>query len=113
MNASYIAFFHLILEKIPIKESDVRNIIAEVEAISWCLRECIRVRELAATHRLGRMRRLQMLEEKKACETAAEMDAQRCLRTSLDLEYFRTKLYNPRGPHTPEEHTLEVRVDLE
>ena len=49
------------------EESDVRNIIAEVviKTISWRLVECIGVRELAATHRLGRMRRLRMLEEKR------------------------------------------------
>ena len=40
------------------------------------------------------------------------MDAQR-FRTTLDSELFYTKLYNPRWPHTPEEHTLEMRVDVE
>ena len=49
-----------------IKESDNRKIIAEVEVTSWRLHQCIRVRELAATHRLGKMRRLRMLEEHKA-----------------------------------------------
>ena len=49
-----------------IEESDVRKIIAKVQAISWHLRECIRVREIATMHRLGRMHRLRMLEEKKA-----------------------------------------------
>ena len=79
------------------------------------------MRELAATHRLERMRRLRMLEEQNAwkreagfdrIETAAEMDAQR-LRTSFDLEHFYTKLYNPRWFHTPEKHTFEMRVDVE
>ena len=37
----------------------------EVEAMSWRLREMIRAKELAATHRLGQMRRLLMLEEHK------------------------------------------------
>ena len=45
--------FHLILKKITIEECAVRQIIAEVQATSWRLLECIRVRELAATHRLG------------------------------------------------------------
>ena len=40
-------------EKMSVDEYDIRNIIAEVEATSWRLRETIRVRELAATHRLG------------------------------------------------------------
>ena len=67
------------------------------------------------------MRRWRMLEEKKAwkreasfdrIETTAEMDAQR-FRTGLGSEPFYTKLYNPRWSHTPEEHTLEMRVDVE
>ena len=67
-------------------ERDIANMIAEVEATSSCPRETIRVREVAATHRLGQMRRLLMLEEQKAwkreagfdyIETAAEMDARR------------------------------------
>ena len=52
-------------EKMPIEEGDVRNIITEVETISWRLRECIRVRELAAMHKLWRMRRLRIFEEQK------------------------------------------------
>ena len=104
-----------------IQESDVRKIIAEVQAISWCLRECIRGHELAATHRLGQMRRLRMLEEQKAwmreagfdkIEITAEMVEQRS-RIGSDSQPFYTKLYNPRWPHTPEEYTLEMRVDVE
>ena len=49
-----------------VDESVIANMIAEVEATSWCLRETIRVRELAATHILGQMRILLMLEEHKA-----------------------------------------------
>ena len=83
-----------------IEECNARQMFAE-EATSWRLRECIRVRELAATHRLGRMHRLRMLEDQKASNReagfdrigiAAEMDAQR-FRTSLDLEPFNTNLY--------------------
>ena len=81
----------------------------------------VSVRELAATHRLGRMRRLRMLEEQKAwkreagcdrIETAAEMDAQRCFRSGLS-EPFYSKLSNPRWPHTPNEYTIEMRIDVE
>ena len=91
-------------EKMSTQESDVRKIIAKVEAISWRLRKCVRVRELAATHR-----RLRVLKEKKACkredgfaynDTAAEMDARR----------FRT---NSRWTHTHDEFTLELRVHVE
>ena len=104
----------------PIEERNIRKIIARVQARSWCLRECIRVRELAATHRLGRMRRLWMLEEKKAwkrevgfdrIEITAELDAQ-CFRSGLPEPLY-TKLCNPRLPHTPEEDTLGMRVDVE
>ena len=82
----------------------------------------IRVRELAATHRIGQMRRLLMLEEQKAwkrevgfdrIETAAEMNAQR-FRTSLVSEpLFYRNMSNPRCPHIPDEFTLEIKVDVE
>ena len=65
VNASYTTFFSSGFEKMSIDEIDVRKIIAEVQATSWRLRECIRVRELAATQRLGQIRRLRMLEEQK------------------------------------------------
>ena len=95
--------------------------IVELEATCWCLRECIRVRELAAAHGLERMRRLRMLEEQEAwkrevgfdrIEITAQMDAQR-LRADFALEPLYTKLYNPRWPHTPAEYTLEMKVDVE
>ena len=66
-----------------VKEHDFSKMIAEIEATSWRLRETIRVRELAATHRLGQMRRLLMHENHKTWKrefgfdrfgTAAEMD---------------------------------------
>ena len=104
-----------------VDEGDARKIIADVEATSWRLCETIRVRELAATHRLGQMRRLRMLEEQKAwkreadfdrIETTAEMDAER-FRTSIVSEPFYSKLCNPRWPHNPDEFTLELRVDVE
>ena len=105
-----------------VEERDIRNIIAEVEATSWRLREMIRVRELAATHRLGQMRRFRILKEQKVwkrevgfdyIDTAAEMDARRS-RTNLVSEcFFYSKMFNPRCPHTHEEFTLEMRVDVE
>ena len=55
VDASYTATFSSDFEKMSIQESDVRKIIAEVQATSWRLRERIRVRELAAAHRLGQM----------------------------------------------------------
>ena len=62
-----------------------------------------------------------MLEQQKAwkrvagfdkIKTTVKMDAE-CLCTFLDSEPLYTKLYNPRWPQTPEEHTLQMRVDVE
>ena len=103
-----------------VDEHGITNMIAETKATSWRLRETIRVRELVATHILGKMRRLLMLEEHKVweqevgfnrVETAAEMDTQR-FRTSLVSEPFYSKMYNPRWPHNSDEFTLDMRVDL-
>ena len=104
-----------------VDERDFANMIAEVEATSGRLRETIRVRELAATHRL-RQPRLLMLEEQKAwkresgfgrIETAAEIDEKR-FRTSLVSEpFFYWNMFNSRRPRTPDEFTLEMRVDFE
>ena len=88
-----------------IQESDVRKIIAEVESTSWRPRGCIRVRELAATHRLGQMRCLRMLEEYKPwkreagfynIDTAAEMDARRSRINLVSEPFFYSKMPNPR-----------------
>ena len=64
---------------------------------------------------------MRMLEEQKAWEREAGSDrietiAQKRARyfhTGFDSEPLYSKLYNPRWPHTPEEHTLEMRVDVE
>ena len=117
VNASYTVFL-TDFEKMTVDERDITNMIAEVETTSWRLRETVRVRELAATHR---MRRLLMLEEKKSwkrevgfdrIETAAKMDAQR-FRTNLVSEpFFDRNMFNPGRPHTPEEFTFGMRVDV-
>ena len=39
------------------------------------------------------------------------MHEQRCC-TGLDLEPFYSKLYNPRWPHSPEEHKLKMDLDI-
>ena len=117
----FFLFFSSDFETMSILESDVRKIIVEVEGTSWRLRECIHVRELAATRRLGQMHRLRILEEPKAwkrkagfdrIEITAEMDEQ-CLYTGFDLQLFNTKLYNPRWSHSSEEHKLEMEVNVE
>ena len=90
-------------------------------ATSGLLRGCIRVRELALTHRLDQMQRLRMLEEQEAwtreagfdrLEIIAQMHARR-LHAGSDLEPLYTGFYNPRWPRIPEEYTLEIRVDGE
>ena len=97
-------------------------IAVEEETTSWRLRETIRVRELAATHRLGQIRRLLMLEEQKVwkreagfdcIETAAEMDARRSRSNVVSETFFFRSMSNTRRPHTPDEFTLEMKVEAE
>ena len=52
----------------------MKKTIAEIEATSWRLRECIRVPELTSIHLIGQMRRLWMLEEQKAWKREASFD---------------------------------------
>ena len=92
-----------------IDEHVIVKMTAEVEATSWCLRETVQVRELAATHRLGQMRRLLMLEEQKAwkrefgfdrIESATEMDGKRFHTSLVSDPFFYKNMSNPR-PHIP------------
>ena len=101
--------------------TDVRPMIVEVEATSWRLREVMWVRELATTHRLERMRRLQMLEKQKAwkreagfdrIKTIAEMREKHFL-AGFDSEPLYSKLYNPGWPHSPKEHKLDMDIEIE
>ena len=107
-----------------VKERGFARMSEDVEATIWRLRETIRVAELAATHRVGQMRRLPMHEKHKAwkrefgfdrIETAAEMDKKRS-RTSIspipDAFFYRNTVI-PERPHTPDEFTLEMKVDIE
>ena len=79
----------------------------EIEATCWCLCECIRVGELAATHRLERIRRFRMFEKKKAWKGEAGVDRieiiakmrEQLFLTGFDSESLYSKLYNPRWPH--------------
>ena len=64
VNASYTAIVFIWFKKCLSRKS--MSILAEVQATSWRLRECIQARELAATHRRGSMRRLRVLEEQEA-----------------------------------------------
>ena len=121
INASYIALSSD-FEKMSVDERDLTNIIAEVEATSWRLRKTIRVRELAATHRLGQMHRLRMLEERKAwkreagfdyIKIAAKMDARRSRTNLVSEPFFYINMFISRCPHSPDEFTLGMRIDVE
>ena len=78
----------------------------------------------AATHRLGQMRRFLMHEKHKVwkrelgfdrIETAAEMDKKRSrISTSpVPNPFFYRNMVIPSHPHTPDEFTLEMKVDVE
>ena len=63
-----------------------------------------------------------MLEEheawkREACfnytDTAAEMDTRRSRTNLVSEPFFYSKIFNPRWPHTHDEFTLEMRVDVE
>ena len=96
-----------------IKERRSARMSEDVKATIW-----------AATHRLGQMRRSLMHEKHKACkrefgfdriETATEMDEKRS-RTStspVPNPFFYRNMVIPRHPHTPDEFTLEMKVDVE
>ena len=97
-----------------IDESDARNINDEVliEAACWRLRGYIRVGELASTHRLGKMRRLRMLEGQRAwkreasfdrIDTAAEVNAQR-FRTSLFRTFLQQAVQSEMAPYSQRIH---------
>ena len=105
-----------------VDERVIAKMIAEVETTSWHLRETVRVRELAATHRLEQMRRLWMLEKQKAwkrefgfdrIEKAAEMGEKRSRTNLVSEPFFYSNMLNLRRPHTPDEFTFEMRVDVE
>ena len=96
-----------------VEERDFTRMSENLKATIW-----------AATHRLGQMRRLLMHEKHKTwkrefgfdrIETAAEMDEKRS-RTStspVPNPFFYRNMVIPSHPHTPDEFTLEMKVDVE
>ena len=101
-----------------------KRISKDVEETIWCIRETIRVGELAVRHRLGKMRRLLMHEKHKTwkrefgfdrIETATEMDEKRSHTSTSPVPdpFFYRNMVIPRLPHTPDEFTLERKVDVE
>ena len=110
--------------KITVKERDFARISEDVEATTWRIQETILVEELAATYRLGQMRRLLMHEKHKArkrefgfgrIETTTEMDEKRSRTSTSPVPdpFFYRNMVIPRRPHTPGECTLEMKVDGE
>ena len=106
------------------KKRDFARISEDVEATIWRLGETIRVAELAATHRLGQMRRLLMHEKHKTwkrefgfdrIETTAEMDEKRSRTSTSPVPdpFFYRNMVIPRRPHTPDTFTFEMKVDVE
>ena len=96
-----------------VKERGFARMPEDVKATIW-----------AATHHLGQMRRLLMHEKHKVwkrefgfdrIETAAEMDEKSsCTSTSpIPNPFFYRNMVIPNHPHTPDEFTLEMKVDVE
>ena len=106
-----------------VKERDFARMSEDVEATIWRLGETIRVAELAATHRLGQMRRLLVHRKHKTwkpefgfdrIEKAAEMDEKHSHTSTSPVPdpFFYRNMVIPRRPHTPDEFTLEMKVNV-
>ena len=107
-----------------IEERDYARMSGDLGKMIWRLRKTVRVAKLAATHRLGQMRSLLMHERHKIwkrefgydrLETAAEMDEKRSrISTSpVTNPFFYRSMVIPDHPHTPEEFSLQMKVDVE
>ena len=106
------------------EECDFARMSEDLGTTIWGLRETVRVAKLAATHRLGQMRSLLMHERHKVwkrefgfdrIETATEMDEKRSrISTSpVPNPFFYRSMAIPDHPHTPEELSLQMKVDAE
>ena len=111
MNASHCVF-NLIFE-MTVEERDFTRMSKNVKATIW-----------AATHHLGQMRCLLMHEKHKAwkrefgfdrIETAAEMDEKRSRTSTTPVPnpFFYRNMVISNHPHTPDDFTLEMKVDFE
>ena len=107
-----------------VEERDYARMSEDLGTTIWRLRETVRVAKLAATHRLGQMRSLLLHERHKVwkrefgydrLETAAEMDEKRSrISTSpVTNPFFYKSMVIPDHPHTPEEFSLQMKVDVE
>ena len=107
-----------------VKERNFARMSEDAEATIWRIRETIQVGELAATHLLEQMRCLLMRKKHKTwkrefgfnrIETAAEMNEKRSRTSTSPVSdpFFYLNMVIPRRPHTPDEFTLEMKVDVE
>ena len=104
-------------------ERDAHLVLEEIATIHGRVHKRIRVRELAASHKLEKMRRVQMLKQRPTwtreigldrIETIAEMHEEtlRRLPADFDPEPVYAGFYSARRPHTPEEFTLDMKVEV-
>ena len=105
-----------------IPECGVRLMLVDLTITCRRVRKRIWARELAAAHKLEQIRRVRMIEKRVAwkkeggkIEIIAGMHEEtlRRLRAGFDSEHFYTGSYNPRRPPTPEEFTLDLKVEVE
>ena len=107
-----------------IEERDFARTSEDLGKTIWRLRETVRVAKLAATHRLGQMRSLLMHERHKVWKrefgldrlgTAAEMDEKhsRISTSPVTNPLFYRSMVILDQPHTPEEFSLQRKVDVE
>ena len=107
-----------------VEERDFARMSEDLGTTIWRLRETVRVAKLAATHLLGQMRSFLLHERHKVwkrefgydrLETAVEMDEKRSrISTSpVTNPFFYRSMVIPDHPHTPEEFSLQMKVDVE
>ena len=107
----------------PYPEREFRLMIAKLAATRGRVREVIRDRKLASSHKSEQMQRVRMLEKQTAwkreggfdrIEIIAEMH-ERTLRppyAGFDSEPLYTGLYNLRWPLIPQESTADMNVEV-
>ena len=123
MSFKYSVLIYLVefWKKQFLSECDVHLMVPELAITGRRLSKLIRARELAASHKLEKIRRVRMLGKKPVwkrkggfdrIEIIAEIHEQtlRRLHEGFDSEPLYIGLYNPRRPPTPEEFTLNMNV---
>ena len=104
-------------------ERDAHLMPEELAAIRGRVHKLIKVRELAALHKLEQMLRVRMPEQQATWKIENVFDRTeirverhgetlRRLYAGFDPEPFCTGLYNARQPPTPEEFTLGLKAEV-